>query len=191
MRETVFSKYEMRKMGVKVKGDEGYTSADCVGSWEEELDVIVVVKKCRGVEVLSRPRGAGTGTCNYTGHFPYGIYQKIFDTIREDLIKGVQGYGTQNFHKEFAIVADVYNEENEECLLAYPRCIVAVGPNTTITNGEEEVAEIELEIKLMPDDNGYCRYECIVSDLAPEDAEIATKWMTEFTPELVGIATTA
>lgn len=182
-RTTEFSKYEVRGLGVKVAGDEAYTRADCVGQMEEELDVIVVSKKCRGVETVVRPRGAGTGTNNYTGHFPYALYVKIFDMIREDLKKGVQGYGRNNLHKEFAMVADVFNEDDEEMLLAYPRCIIAVGPNTTVENGAEEVAEIELEIKLMPDENGYCRYEALVDEL--EDTSIATTWMTAFTPELV------
>lgn len=188
-RITEFSKYEARELAVKVAGDEAYTRADCVGQMEEELDVIVVSKKCRGVETVVRPRGAGTGTTNYTGHFPYALYVKIFDMIREDLKKGVQGYGRNNFHKEFAMVARVFNEDDEEMLLAYPRCIIAVGPNTSIENGAEEVAEIELEIKLMPDENGYCRYETLVDEL--EDESIANTWMTAFTPELVASTASA
>lgn len=188
-RTTEFSKYEVRKLGLKVAGDEAYTSADCVGAMEEELDVIVVSKKCRGVETVVRPRGAGTGTNNYTGHFPYSLYVKIFDMLREDLKKGVQGYGRNNFHKEFAMVADVFNEDDEEMLLAYPRCIIAVGPNTNIENGAEEVAEIELEIKLMPDEYGYCRYEALVEEL--EDESIASTWMTAFAPELVAATPSA
>lgn len=182
-RVTEYSKFEARELGLKVTGDEAYVRADCVGKIEDELDVIVVTKKCRGVEQTVRPRGAGTGTTNYSGHFPYSLYVKIFDMIREDLKKGVQGYGRNNFHKEFAMVARVFNEDDEEMLLAYPRCIIAVGPNTNIENGAEEVAEIELEIKLMPDVNGYCRYEALVEEL--EDETIVTTWMTAFTPELV------
>lgn len=182
-RTTEFSKFEARELGLKVTGDEAYTRADCVGKLEDELDVIVVTKKCRGVEQTVRPRGAGTGVTNYSGHFPYALYVKIFDMIREDLKKGVHGYGRNNFHKEFAMVARVFNEDDEEMLLAYPRCIIAVGPNTNIENGAEEVAEIELEIKLMPDVNGYCRYEALVDEL--EDQTIVNTWMTAFTPELV------
>ena len=188
-RTTEYSKFEARELGLKVSGDESYTHADCVGKLEDELDVIVVTKKCRGVEQTVRPRGAGTGTTNYSGHFPYVLYAKIFDMIRDDLKSGVQGYGRNNFHKEFAMVARVFNEDDEEMLLAYPRCVIAVGPNTTIENGAEEVAEIELEIKLMPDTNGYCRYEALVDEL--EDSTVASTWMTAFTPELVKGTVTA
>lgn len=187
MRTTEYSKYEVRKMGIKISGaaESAYKSADCVGSMEEELDVVVVSKKCRGVEVKKRPRGAGTGTLTVSLHMPYDIYCEMFDMTRDDLIKGVQGYGNLNFHKEFAVTMDVYNEDDEELLLAYPRCICAVGPNTTIENGAEEVAEIEMEIAVMPDENGYCRYECMPDDLEEGKASVATSWMTAFTPSLV------
>lgn len=184
MYESVFSKFELRKFGVKINGEEAYTSADCVGTFEEELDVIVVSKKCRGVEVKKRPRGAGTGTVTASLHIPYALYAKMFDMEREDLAAGVQGYGKLNFHKEFSIVADVYDEDDNELLLAYPRAIIATGPNTNIENGAEEVAEVEVEISIMPDDFGYCRYEAVVADLT-EDSNIAKTWMTAFAPELV------
>ena len=185
MRTTVFSKYEVRKLGIKMSDGTAYKNADCMGSMEEELDVIVLTKKCRGIVETTRPRGAGTGTLTWSLHMPYDMYCDLFDMVRDDLVKGVQGYGRNNFHKEFAVTMDVYNEDNEQLLLAYPRCIMAVGPNTTIENGAEEVAEIEVEVSVMPDENGYCRYECMPEDLETGDTAIATTWMTAFTPELV------
>lgn len=183
--EQVFSKFEARAMGIKTVGDEAYTHADCVGSVEEEMDVKVVTKMCRGVEVKKRPRGAGTGTLTLSLHMPYALYVKMYDMEREELVKGVQAYGQKNYHKEFAVTLDVYDEDGKEMLLAYPRCICATGPNTSITNGEEEVAEIEVEVSVMPDDAGYCRYECVVDDLEEENKTIATQWMESFTPDLV------
>lgn len=186
---SVFSKYELRKMGVKISGSTGtptYKSADCVGTFEEELDVKVVTKMCRGVQVKTRPRGAGTGTVTVSAHIPYDIYCAMFDMDgRDDLVEGVQGYGSSNFHKEFSIVADVYDEDDNELLLAYPRCIIQTGPNTNIENGAEEVAEIEVEISLMPDDNGYCRYEAVVSALASGSSIKPETWLSSFTPEMV------
>lgn len=188
MYSSVFSKYELRKMGVKMaKATENiFKSADCVGTFEEELNVIIVKKMCRGVEVKTRPRGAGTGTVTASMHIPYDIYCDLFDMGgRDDLAEGVQGYGQNNYHQEFAIVADVYDEDGNELLLAYPRCIMQTGPNTNIENGAEEVAEIEVEISLMPDEDGYCRYECVVDDL-PEGTQITPDaWMSEFTTAMV------
>lgn len=198
---SVFSKYELRKMGVKMKsttaqtGQSAYKSADCVGTFEEELDVKVVSKKCRGVQVKTRPRGAGTGTITISAHIPYDIYCAMFDMDgRSDLVDGVQGYGSNNFHKEFSIVADVYDEDDNELLLAYPRCIIQTGPNTNIENGAEEVAEIEVEVSVMPDDYGYCRYESVVSALGDQTGENAItpeKWLSGFTPDMVKKSVTA
>jgi hypothetical protein len=188
MYTSVFSKYELRKMGVKISdaSTTSYKSADCVGTFEEELDVKVVTKMCRGVQVKTRPRGAGTGTVTVSAHIPYDIYCDMFDMgDRDDLVEGVQGYGQNNFHKEFSIVADVYDEDDKELLLAYPRCIIQTGPNTNIENGAEEVAEIEVEISLMPDENGYCRYECIVDDLVGSSTITPATWMSSFSPEMV------
>lgn len=185
MYEQVFSKFEARAMGIKVAGEEAYTHADCIGKVEEELDVKVVTKMCRGVEVKKRPHGAGTGTLTLSLHMPYALYVKMYDMERTDLIKGVQAYGNKNYHKEFAITLDVYDEDGKELLLAYPRCVLATAPNTSIENGAEEVAEIEVEVSLMPDESGYCRYECIAADLETANASIATQWMENFTPSLV------
>lgn len=192
MYSSVFSKFELRKMGVKISGSEAYKSADCVGTFEEELDVKIVSKMCRGVQVKTRPRGAGTGTVTVSAHVPYDIYCEMFDMgERDDLVEGVQGYGSNNFHKEFSIVADVYDEDDNELLLAYPRCIIQTGPNTNIENGAEEVAEIEVEISLMPDDSGYCRYECVVSDLHEGSTIKPDTWMSNFTPDMVKKTPTA
>lgn len=191
MRTTVYSKYEVRKMGIKMANQQAFKNADCIGSMEEELEVIVLTKKCRGTVQTTRPRGAGTGTLTWSLHMPYDMYCDLFDMVRDDLVKGVQGYGRNNFHKEFAVTMEVYNEDNEQLLLAYPRCIMAVGPNTNVENGAEEVAEIEVEVSVMPDENGYCRYECMPEDIEEANAEIAENWMSAFTPELVAVTTTA
>lgn len=188
--ESVHSEYELREMAIKVSGEEKFEHADCVGSSEEELDVIQITKKCRGVTQKTRVKGAGTGTKTISAHVPYKLYNKIYDMCeRADLVDGVSGYGTGNVHKEFAMVERVFDEDQIEKLKAYPRCIMLSGPTRSIENGAEEVAELEMEISLMPDENGYCMYEAIVDTLT--DETIANQWMTAFTPELVKKAVTA
>lgn len=186
--ESVFSEYELREMGVKVSGGTAYDSVDCVGTSEEELDVIQITKKCRGVVSKTRVKGAGTGTLTVSAHVPYHIYAAVYDmNSRSDLAEGVNGYGTGNVHKEFSITQHVFDEDGIEKLKAYPRCIMLSGPTRSIENGAEEIAELEMEISLMPDANGYCMYEAIVSDLG-DSSSIANTWMTNFTPELVAKA---
>lgn len=191
MREIDFSKWEIRKFAVKMKDAAAFKHADCVGTMEEEFEMKVTTKSCRGV-VKKRTIRATGGTVNMTLHIPYDVYCDMFDmTARADLATGVQGYGINNVHKEFTAVGELYNEDDEMLLVAYPNCVNAAGPNTNIENGAEEVAEVELEISIMPDENGYLRYEALPEDLTDTSAAIATKWMTDFTPELVSKAVTA
>lgn len=65
---------------------------------------------------------------------------------------------------------------------AYPRCILS-SPSRKIENGAEEVAELEMTIDLMPDENGECMYEALESEL--ESEEIKQQWLTNFSLELV------
>lgn len=184
MRTIDFSRWEVRKFGIKVAGSSEYKSADCVGTLSDEYETKRVEKKCRGVvkKVKIKPIA---GTLNLTMHIPYDIYCSMFDMVRDDLIEGVQGYGTNNIHQDFACVAEMYNEDEEMMLVAYPKCVSAVGPNTNIENGAEEIAEVELEISLMPDENEMLRYECLPGELETDAQTIASQWMTAFTPDLV------
>ena len=190
MREIDFSKWELRKLAIKLKGAEAFKRADCVGTVEEEFELKTVTKSCRGVVKKSKTKPIG-GTLNISMHIPYDLYCGMFDMVRDDLVAGVQGYGTNNVHQEFCAVGEFYNEENEMMLVAWPNCSNSAGPNTNVENGAEEIAEAELEIAIMPDDNDYLRYECLPDDLAEEDASIAEQWMTDFTPELVAKVKTA
>lgn len=180
---TVFSEYELRKMSIKV-GDEGtYKPADCVGSMEESLNTKVITKSCRGVVVKTRVKGDGTGTLNISLHMPYDLYVSVYAMEFETLQEGVVAYGQNNVHPVFSIVCDVFDEDGNEKLKAYPSCILQSGVARTIENGAEEVAEIEMEISLMPDEYGNCMYEGVASAIT--DETVKTTWMTAFTPELV------
>ena len=55
-----------------------------------------------------------------------------------------------------------------------------------IENGAEEVAEVEMEVSVMPDEFGNGMYEAPANDLA--DETVKSTWMTAFTPELVQVA---
>lgn len=179
----VFSEYELKAMGIKTVGSDAYKSANCVGSCEEELDTRIISKKCRGITVKKVVRGAGTGTLKLSMHIPYDIYTDVYGMDIDTLIEGVKGYGTNSIHKEFAITQDVFDEDGVEKFKAYPKCVIETGVARKIENGGEEVAEIELEVSLMPDEHGQCMYESLVADL--KDETLKTTWMTAFTPELV------
>lgn len=186
---TEYSNYEVRQIGVKPSGEEAYIVADCVGTFEDEMEVKVVTKNCRGVPRKVRPRGTGNGTITASLHMPVAIYKAMYALERDDLEEGVLGYGENNLHQSFSLVADVRDEDNNRKFLAYPNCIMQTGPNMNVENGADDVAEAEVEISVMPDENGYGKYESFEGELT--DETIKTTWMTDFTPELVAKTETA
>ena len=180
--KTVFSEYSLEEMGIKTKDSDAYEVADCVGSCEEELDTRIISKKCRGITVKKVVKGAGTGKLKLSMHMAYDIYTDVYGMNISNLIDGVMGYGTNSVHKEFAITQKVQDEDGNVKFKAYPKCVIETGVARKIENGAEEVAEIELEVSLMPDDNGQCMYEALDEKLT---GTLKTTWMTAFSPELV------
>ena len=49
----------------------------------------------------------------------------------------------------------------------------------------EEVAEKEIELSYMPDDNGYGVYKALEADLGTDTNQLKTKWMTAWTSQLM------
>lgn len=184
--DTVFSEYEAREM--KVIFDDGEVGTiKCIGSVEEEMEVTTISKKCRGVTVKKRTHGTGSGTLTMSAHVAYELYNKMLGMDADDLADGVVGYGRYTAHPQFTVTAYVLDEDGVEKYKAYPACVVNSGPARSIENGAEEVAEIELEIGVMPDENGYGLYEALADDIS---SDMADSWMESFTTDLV-TATTA
>lgn len=180
--ESVFSEYEIKNSSIKFAGSETFTKLGCVGAAEEELTVIVVQKKCEGQVAKSVSKGATNGTINLTLHMRHDLYVEAFGMAQDGLKDGVYAYGKNSRHKEFCFVAEVYDEDGNKKLIAYPRCVMASAPKGTITNGAEEVAEIEIDINLFADDEGNVKYEAIVSEMTADPSE---DWLSNWSTELV------
>ena len=179
----VFSDYEVRQVGIRPKTEGGaMITADCVGKFEDEMTTKVITKKCRGVVKKTRVRGTGSGKANASLHMPIAMRKAMYSLTRDDLADGVTGYGENNVHGEFCMVLDVYDEDGVEKLVAYPSCIMETGPNFEVENGADEVAEVEIEISIMPDESGYGKYEAFANEVSED---IKSNWMTDFTSELV------
>ena len=180
--ESVFSEFEIKNASIKFTDSESFTKLGCVGSADDELEVKVVTKSCEGVVVKSVARGAGNGTLNMSLHMKYSLYAEALGMQLENLKDGVMAYGKNSKHKEFTLVAEIYDEDGNKKLVAYPKCVMASAPSATIENGAEEVAEIEMEINLFADDLGNCKYEAIVGALTED---ISEQWMSNWSQELV------
>ena len=183
MTKGVYSEFEVQEQHIKVAGQESFLDMNCVGSSEEELEVKVITKNCRGVKAKEKVKGTGNGTLTESLHVPYEIYNMIYDMVQTDeLLEGVVGYGQKSTHPEFALTQKVLDEDDVVKLKAYPRCILESGPHRPVENGQEEVPELGLTISLLPDDYGYCMYEALASAV---DSTVATNWLTAFSSEMV------
>lgn len=182
MTNGVFSEFEVKEQHIKMADEDSYSTMSCVGSSEEELEVKIITKKCRGAIAKEKVKGTGNGTLTESLHVPRDIYNKMYDMNRPNLKKGVYAYGQNSSHPEFSITQRVLDEDGVEKFKAYPRCVLESGPKRPVENGQEEVPELELTIKLLPDDNGECMYEALKNEL---DEETAGKWLEHFDTSLV------
>lgn len=182
MTNGVFSEFEVKAQYIKIANEDSYSTMSCVGSSEEDLEVKIITKKCRGAIAKEKVKGTGNGTLTESLHVPRDIYNKMYDMNRPNLKKGVYAYGQNSSHPEFSITQRVLDEDGVEKFKAYPRCVLESGPKRPVENGQEEVPELELTIKLLPDDNGECMYEALKNEL---DEETAGKWLEHFDTSLV------
>ena len=185
--QNVFSNFEIKNASIKFNKDTAgsFTKLGCVGSANEELAVTVISKNCEGVLAKTVSRGAGSGAVSMSLHMKYELYVKAFGMDQAGLKAGVMAYGRNSRHQEFTLVAQIFDEDGNEKLIAYPRAIMASAPAFTITNGAEEVAEIEIEINLFADDEGNVKYEAVLDE---DNKEALKDWMTAWTPELMKAA---
>lgn len=177
-----FSEFECKSIGIKFGKDQEYSVMELVGGVDEELESKKTVKKGRGVVVKQKVRGTGNGTVKVTGHVPYDLYNQMYGMNLKTLVEGVKGYGINSLHPTFSMTCDVFDEDDMEKLKAYPNCVLTSGVARKIENGGEEVAEIELEVSVMPDEFGQGMYEALVENLA--DDALKTDWLTKFEPSM-------
>ena len=180
--EKVFSEFEILNTSIKFENGESFVKLGCVGQANEELAVRVVTKNCEGVQVKSVARGATNGTLALTLHMRHDLYVEAFGMNNDELKEGVYTYGKNSRHKEFCLVAEVFDEDGNKKLIAYPRCVMASAPSATIVNGAEEVTEIEIEINLFADDNGHVKYLAVVSEMTED---ISEQWMSNFSIDIL------
>jgi hypothetical protein len=178
------SEFEVKKIGFKFDGEDAYESVECIGSMEEDMAVKTITKKCRGVVRKKRSKGTGEGTVKLSLHIPYAIYVKAFGMDLDSLKDGVYAYGENSRHKVFSMVALVEDEDGNEKLKAYPNGVMNTGVVRKVENGAEEVAELEMEVGVMPDEFGNGLYETLVAE---GDEETANEWLTAFEPEMVQV----
>lgn len=181
--ENVFSETEVREIGIRIQEAETAEINECVGSWEEELETRTVSKKCRGIITKSRTKGTGRGTIKASLHMGYDLFATLYGMKQKGLKDGVIAYGTGSLHPVFCVTAKVLDEDDNVKYKAYPNCTITSAISRKVENGGEEIAEIEVEIAVSPDENGNGLYEATEAEL--QDATAKKDWMAKFKYDLV------
>lgn len=177
------SEYELDQLGIRFTDASTAEMIKCIGSAEEEMEAKTISKSCRGVVVKEIIKGTGRGTLKITAHIAWALYTKFYGMTLDTLIEGVKAYGRNSVHSAFCTTAHVTDEDGEEKYKAYPNCVVKSGVVRKIENGAEEVAELELEISVSPDEYGNGLYEVAADELKNDD--VKADWMTAFDPAMV------
>ena len=167
----VFSEFELTKLSIRFLDKDEKITVECIGAFEEAMDSKVVSKKCKGIVKKKKVRGKGTGKLKIKLHCPYDVYINAFGMNLENLVTGFKAYGQNSVHKGFELVAYIQDEDGNEKIKSYPNCIIENGKGSKIENGAEEVAEIELDINVSPDDSGNGVYEHLEEDSDDEEAD--------------------
>lgn len=181
----VFSDFEVDQIGIKFEEKNSYETIECIGSFEEEMESKTITKSCRGIVVKKIVKGTGNGTLKIVAHIPWAIYNEFYGMSLKTLLEGVKAYGRNSKHKQFSLTAHVTDEDGLEKYKAYPNCVITSGITRKIENGAEEVAELEIEASVSPDEYGNGLYETLAEELT--DTTAKSTWMTAFTPDLVQV----
>lgn len=177
-----FTEFRITNASVMFNKEQSASKFGCIGSLDESLKTKNITKKCEGIVTKNVVRPSGEGELKLSAHIEYEVFLTMFGMKDKDLKEGVNGYGKFP-HESFVFSAEVYDEDDNRKLKAYPNCVISDGVTRKITNGADEVAEVELTLAVAADSNGYCMYEALDSELT--DSNVKEKWLTGFTPELV------
>ena len=83
--DKVYSEFEVINQNIKVEGTEAYRELSCIASCKVTKTVKKRIKKCRGVEVKSKPRVVSMAI-EMAVHMPRDIYNEI-NGKNSDLLK--------------------------------------------------------------------------------------------------------
>lgn len=186
---TEFDMMAIRNAGIRFKEGETYTQGEpfgCIGTVTTEPQMKTIVKKCGGVDVKTISLIEFI-LVQVTAHIPVSVAKNLFGLSNEGLKEGVKAIGENSKGLPFIFTADVIDEfEDVVKKIAFSNTSNNSGFKMDIENGGDEVVPLEFEFKAMKDKYGNFYYEGFEEDL---DADVKAKWHTEFTPELVALAT--
>ncbi|WP_124058472.1 phage tail protein [Vaginisenegalia massiliensis] len=154
----------------------------CTGILEAEAETKKKVKRCGG-KVVKERSVVEQVACKISGHINIGPLREIYGLTNKNTEVGVWAYGSTSIPKTGILTFTILDFDGIKKLIAFPNVSWASGLKFKIENGQDELAQTELEFSALMDTEGNAYYEAIESDVTTET--IKTDWLTKFTPELV------
>lgn len=148
-----------------------------------ELPDILLIGRDANTLLMRQKEAEAMEREDKSAYTPQDMLVDMHGMSRKDLKDGIVAYGQSSLHAVACVTAKILNEDGDVKYKAYPNCTITNGLSRTVDNDTEDVAMLELEIAVMPDEDGEGMYEAVESDL--QDATVKTKWMEEFSRELV------
>lgn len=186
---TEYENFEIEEASVQFIGSNGTTenatAFGCIGSLTVEPEVEEIVKNCGRTQISATSK---TKYLNVTieAHLKRGVAQKIFGLENTDLKEGVYGLSANAVKKDFIFTAVVYDmTRNVKKLIAFPLVSNVSGFSLNLDNSATEVQTMSLDFRAMKDSNNMFYYEAYESEIT--DSNVKTKWLTEFSPNLVKV----
>lgn len=176
-----FENYKIQEGSIQFDNNAAI-SFGCIGTLDGSSNTEEVVKKCEGVVVKKKKRIIDM-TVALTGHAKIPASRKIIGLSNEGLKTGVYAYGTDTFSAPFTFTAKIIDMDGNIKYIAFPKIENTKGLSVKVDNEVTEIAMDDFEFSAMIDSNNKFYYEAYESEL--EDETVKSKWLTNFTPELV------
>lgn len=181
-RDEQFSIYKVTNANMLFEGDLAAKKFGDTGELEVSAKTKEINKIAEGTIVDTKSK-IEEMTLKYVGHITREMLRDVFGISTEGLKAGVYTYGANSKGKKGTLTFDEYDLwETDTLMIAYPVVTIASGLELKIKNGEDEVAEIELEFKVLPDKHKNYHYEAFKSEL---DETLVNEWHTKFDQEKI------
>jgi hypothetical protein len=181
-RDEQFSIYKVTNANMLFEGDLAAKKFGDTGELEVSAKTKEINKVAEGI-IVDTKSAIEEMTLKYVGHITREMLRDVFGISTEGLKSGVYSYGANSKGKKGTLTFDEYDLwETDTLMIAYPVVTIASGLELKIKNGEDEVAEIELEFKVLPDKHKNYHYEAFKSEL---DETLVNEWHTKFDQEKI------
>lgn len=176
-----FENYKIVEGSIQFK-DKSAVAFGCIGTMDGTSNTEEVVKKCEG-KVVKKTKRVTDMTIAVTAHTKIPVARNLAGLTNKGLKAGVYAYGTDTFSNPFTFAAKVLDMEGNVKYIAFSNMENVKGLAIKINNDVTEIEMDDMEFSALADSNNKFYYEAYESEL--EDEDVKTKWLTNFTPELV------